>query len=262
MAKGWNEKNLFRLARELRWVGYEPTPESMNRTGFRWACQQFDKNFEETVRTLRAMWEKVRTTPQDHSLIRAMAFADEQWQEFEAWGVKGNRAKLLAIMYFLHLLAPHLAYVILPRARIAEWLGLSDKTTGRLIREMDERGLIRINRNVDGSGRNWSYTAKQAREAALVGLGEEVAREVAASGECVLDAWEQIFETEPPSFENLPESAEPALRAPPDIPFGRPPPERPFDPAWDLKPADPRDQELVLAAAKARGIVPRWAAAA
>jgi DNA-binding MarR family transcriptional regulator len=189
------------------------------------------------------MWDQVTTTPWDNAITRAMARADETWREFEVWGVRDNRARLLALVHHLHEISPDLTFVILPRKRIANWLEMSEKTTGRMIRSMEKEGLIRINRNVDGRGREWCFTGKQAREAALVGLGEEAALTavgpVPEAVEWTLDTWEIEVEADlpPPAGEaELDDLLVAVVPAPP------PPPE------WvaERTEVDPREEDLLV----------------
>lgn len=248
-AKGWSDKDLFRLARELRWIGVEPTVESMTAAGLRLVCDQFRKAFDRVVDDLAKMWHRVRSSPQDNSLVRAMRMADGCWQEFEVWGVKGPRAKILAVIHYLHVLSPELLFVIIPRARIAEWLGLSDKTTGKLIGQLLLSGHIRLNENAGGKGRGWSYAQKQAREARLVGLAEEVRKESAAAPDSVA-AVEPFLNPAPPAVATEPtpvvaECEENGGAPPTPVPWDLPP-EPDFDipedsgplPEWTEPPSD------------------------
>ena len=156
--------NHFRLALELKYCDLDPTPANLAAVFRR--HPGWDRGA--VLAEVQEYWDAVTTTPERNALTAAMKAAGEQWQEFEVWGVKGTRAKCLALVWWLHYFAPRREFIIVPRDKIADWLGVSDKTAGRILRELNDGGLIRFR-----DGGEYRYTAKEAREAEFLGFGEE-----------------------------------------------------------------------------------------
>ena len=69
--------------------------------------------------------------------------------------------RLTALCYWLGVRCNGKPYIV-PRERIAKWLGLSGKSTGRLIQRLATDGVIRL-------GSDWSYKAGMARSAEYIG---------------------------------------------------------------------------------------------